>query len=261
LIVDGGSGDDVVELYSVHGSGIGTELLANLGDGNDSFDTRASNIGTSAVLDLGAGHDRAGFTGNSIDGDLVVRGGAGGDLVGFTFATIHGFTVLDGGAEPDRLHGSSSLFGRHAAFFGGAGADRVAFSASRFDSGLLSHLGADFGNTELRSCAANTVTVVGEGPHQIVFSVLLARRVELGLSDSNDTVHIEAAAIDEFYAALNGGDDQVVLRSTAMAGGASIAGGGGFDRLVNEANLLAGLHLFGFEEPWSIGSQFIRRVA
>jgi hypothetical protein len=260
LIVDSGDGHDEVRLPGFGRANIATEMLIDLGGGNDFFDSAYSAIGTSAIIDLGDGHDLARFLAHSITRDLVVRGAAGGDIVLFTFGAVSGFTLLDGGAGTDRFAGQTAFEGQ-VAFLGGEGADRVAFMATRFNGGVFCDHGTDFANTEFINCVADVVYIVGQGPHQIALSQLKARRIELGLTANNDTIQIDASAMDELYAALGSGDDQFVIRSTAVNQVGSVTAGFGFDRLLDEGNIFGQAHFVEFEVPASIQPRSIRRVA
>ncbi|MEX2142331.1 MAG: hypothetical protein WD894_23885 [Pirellulales bacterium] len=259
LVVDAGDGNDLVLGRAIGGASVGTEMLINLGAGNDAYISLATVIGTSAIVDLGDGDDLGRLALYTIVRDLVVRGGAGGDLVNLTHGLVHAFAVVNGDAGPDSL-GGQATYGQYATFQGGDGADVLNFFASQFNGGFLCDQGADFGYTDLRYCQGDSMAFIGQGPQQIGLYGLQARRVEIGLPSSGNVVAIESAVIDEVYAALGNGSDLFVVRSSAINGICSVAAGGGFDVLVNEGNLFGQAHFVGFEVPPPFQARPLRRA-
>ena len=240
-------GNDAITTASPRLLSIGTEFLVNLGDGNDFLQHWIGEVGTSMVVDAGAGYDVVSVTNAHIQQDLVVRGGDDGDSLIVTDYSINGYALMDGQNGTDALIAHRCLMRRDGAIIGGQGADLLRADGGTFEASLLVDQGADFGQTELFRCSAQTIYLLGDGPHIADVQECRIRRLEGGLKGTNDAVRIYASVLDEIYLAFDSGDDLFEVSYSIVNTLASLAGGPGFDRFVNRQNQFATLQAFDFE--------------
>jgi hypothetical protein len=185
LSISTGDSADYVFLGHTH---IGRNLALRTEDGQDNFIVHT----VSALnFDAGTGRDAdlANITGLSTRGQMTLETGFGNDFVSYAASHAHGA----------------------ATFLGGHGNNQVFVGTSVFSSSLYAEFGVDHDRLVIKSSMllGNSTFFTGQGADRIDINYTFGRFVSANTGEQGDSLNIVGSALDNIYAALGDGDDQM----------------------------------------------------
>jgi hypothetical protein len=244
--LEGGSGNDTVELLEVPAASANGQLLDTNG-GADLFTLSAQVF--SGKIRGGAGGDTVTLTGANTINDLAL--GDGSDVVELSGAlTVATNGTIAAGAGADIISGNAVNVLSGSTFLMGAGKDTITFSGS-FGSGQINMGGGDdvvnFGTQD--SFGFGTIKAGGGNDTIDVSDNLTAGTINLG--DGADNLTLSALTISQTGGSyLGGGGADIISGNTDVylnISGTTIGGGAGADTITvaefasaGQGGLLAG---------------------
>lgn len=233
-------------------------VVINTGDGSDSIFERYTRISTSRAYNLGKGQDTYDVYGSvsTPESHTFVDMRTLEDSVKLGYGSFFGSVDIEMGESDDLVSVYACYFGGTAFFDGGQGSDTMAFDVnhwaanSTIDGGaqdnfilfarsvasaaiitITSNHGFDSGDDEyiigryITGSNANGFTYANGGSH--------ISSLNLNTGFGNDKVTLSANIIDNFYAELLEGDDEMFLDGGIYTVTPTLSGGNGTNRLRN----------------------------
>jgi hypothetical protein len=222
MTVDGGAGNDIIQLFRSFG---GYDLTVNAGDGNDFIQTYS----------------------NSAD-EVTVNLGQGFDTLNTAYLTAFGVWKVNGGTEAD-LFSVITSSARDEAFFNGEdGNDNLAFNANEFRKDVEFDAGNGNDSFFLRNSIVleNVFIRLGQGLDTADLQNNSADEIHLNGGSDRDVVTINANAVDLLFVHLEGGDDSLTITNNLVRDFALLDGGSGNNTLVQGGNLFDDVDIINF---------------
>ncbi len=228
------TGEDADYVFLGH-THIGRDLALRTEDGADNFIVHT----VSALnFDAGMGRDAdlANITGLSSSGQMTIETGFGNDFVSYAASHAHGA----------------------ATFLGGHGDNQFYIGASAFSGSLYGEFGVDHDRLVIKGSMllGNSTFVTGQGADRIDINYSVGRFVSANTGDHGDSFNIVGSALDNIYAALGDGDDQLSLVVSRILYPFTADGGNGAGDILHQYGSAANvISLPGFEHrnnswPW-----------
>ena len=227
-----GEGADYVFLGHTH---IGRDLELRTEDGADNFIVHTV---SALAFDAGTGRDAdlVNITGLSSSGQMTLDTGFGNDFVSYAASHAHAA----------------------ASFLGGHGDNQFYIGTSAFSGALYGEFGVDQDRFVIRSSMllGNSNFVTGQGADRIDINYTFGRFVSANMGDHGDSLNIVGSALDNIYAALGEGDDQLSLVVSRILYPFISDGGNGAGDILHQYGSAANvISLPGFEHrnnswPW-----------
>jgi len=259
IVIDMESGEDTVILGNVDVVSSQLDLDVDLGSENDVLNGRRIFIGRNQILVGGDGNDEFRFDGvaspftlgTSAGGNANWIGGNGNDTVHVIYAFIVGAFAIDLGAGTDSLDIFGSAVSGNVTFLGGVGNDNLRVDTNFFDASLLIDGGADNDTIFVANglgVDVGTIITAG-GTDTVTLRNETQGRLTIDTGAGNDTVDVQQSAVDQIFARLGDGDDELTVFFNLVRVSADLDGGAGSaDRLLQQGNDIRGaLNVSGFE--------------
>ncbi|MEX2140303.1 MAG: cadherin-like domain-containing protein [Pirellulales bacterium] len=251
IVIDMESGDDAVILGNADVVSTQRDLDVDLGTDNDELNGRRIFIGRDQILVGGDGNDELTFDGfaspftlgTSAAGNANWSGGNGNDTVHVIYAFIVGAFTIDLGAGIDAIDIFGSAASGNVSFLGGVGNDNLRVDTNFFDAALLLDTGGDDDTIFVANGLGIDIGTIntGAGADEVTIRNETQGRLNVNTAGGNDVVDIQASAVDQFFADLGDGDDELTVFFNLVRVSADLDGGpGSADRLLQQGNDIRG---------------------
>jgi hypothetical protein len=182
-----GEAADYVFLGNTH---IGRDFTLRTENGQDNF---IAHTVSAHNFDAGTGRDAdlANITGLQTRGQMTLETGYGDDFVSYAASHAHGAATFLGG------HGNNQFF----------------VATSVFSSSLYGEFGVDHDRLEIKSSMllGNSTFFTGQGGDRIDINYTFGRFVSANTGENGDSLNIVGSALDNIYAAMGDGNDQLAM--------------------------------------------------
>jgi hypothetical protein len=223
LVVDAGTGNDVVQLFRTFGD---YDMTVNAGDGNDFVQTYSNSADT-----------------------VTVNLGQGFDTLNTAYLTAFGVWTVHGGTESDLFSVITSSARDVAFFFGEDAADTLAFNANEFRQNVEFDAGAGNDTMFLRNSIVlhNVFARLGDGLDSAEFQNNSIDELHLDAGRDRDVVTVNANAVDLAILLMGSGDDDLTVTNNLVRDYALLDGGSGNNRLTRSGNLFRHVDIVNFQ--------------
>jgi hypothetical protein len=205
------------------------DLTADGGAGND------------MLMSVGnAGNDEF-WLGSSSAGATTLRGGDGDDRIQSSYSFVVGPWKIDGGAGNDAVSLVASATSGDVTVSGGDGHDLLAVDTNYFVTSLTLNGNGGSDNLILKnSILLQSATLLGsEGNDNADVTNIISRGLMINHGAGQDSTAVQASLLQNLFADLGDGNDQLIVRSNKIFGSAEMDGGLGLsDRLIDQGNLM-----------------------
>ena len=255
VVIETGSGNDFIGAGGIR---IGREFIMDLGPGSNRIAMRGStfrdgsgpgiHVGTSVIINGGDGNDSIRISELFDAHDFVVNTHGGADSVNLLFVTPDNFLGVDGGAGEDGITLGSTDARVISLRSGGGGGFMGLFNCEI--AGDLGMIATD-GNTHLRldGCIVRGTgyLISGGANDYIQVDNSIVRELQINAGGGSDRVDINGSLLERVFAELGAGGDLLVMNNTAISGAGSLSGGLDFDVFFGRGNAFGPASLAFFE--------------
>jgi hypothetical protein len=254
ISIQTGDGDDTVVLGDRDVVSSRGNLQVNLGAGNDQIDGKRLYIGFNQSINGEEGNDQLIFEGfaspftigTSGARNVACSGGSGNDLVSVKYAFVVGPWVVDLGEGEDALYMLYSAASSDVIALGGEGLDTLHLDANFLDANVRIEGNAGSSSILLANGLGTEIALIqlnGTGDNVTVLNQTAVQLYVVDQGNTVDDVKVTASALDYFFVALGGADDQLTIRGNLFRFSVDLDGGEGIaDRLLNLGNDVRGAY-------------------